>query len=154
MATLYFLNGLNQGSQCELVGDRIVFGRIADCQVVINAPAVSREHAVLTKIGDKFYLEDMSSRNGTEVDNVKIKARTQLKDGSKIGICGNVMEFYQGSRPGGTRKRTEQSTEETARECIDALGGGAPDEDRQVVHVLSLRFSDEDYRNLRKTLER
>jgi serine phosphatase RsbU (regulator of sigma subunit)/pSer/pThr/pTyr-binding forkhead associated (FHA) protein len=97
VALLEFIKGVNLGSQKELVGDRIVFGRNADCGIVLNAPAVSREHAVIRKIAGKFYIEDMNSRNGTEINNVnnKIKVRTQLKDGDQITICGNTMIFYE-----------------------------------------------------------
>lgn len=95
MALLEFVKGVNLGTRQELVGDRIVFGRNADCQIVVNAPAVSREHAMIRKIGALYYIEDMGSRNGTEVNNVKIKARTSLKDGNQITICGNSMVFYE-----------------------------------------------------------
>src|SRR5437660_9300572 len=93
MALLEFIKGTNQGTTLELVGDRVVFGRNADCHVVINAPAVSREHAVIRKIDGKYYIEDLFSRNGTEVNNKKITMRTALKDHDQIVICGNVMTF-------------------------------------------------------------
>src|ERR1043166_210546 len=100
MPVLEFLKGVNQGTKREVIGDRIVFGRNVECQVCLNAPAVSREHPVIRKIGANYYIEDMSSRNGTEVNNVKIKARTQLKDGNEITICGNTMAFYEvGPKP-------------------------------------------------------
>ena len=97
MPVLEFFKGVNQGTQIPLVGDRIVFGRNADCGVVLNAPAVSREHAVIRKIGGKYYIEDMNSRNGTEINSPanKIKARTLLKDADQITICGNTMIFYE-----------------------------------------------------------
>ena len=97
MALLEFVKGVNQGTRKELVGDRIVFGRNADCGVVLNAPAVSREHAVIRKINGKFYIEDMNSRNGTELNGPtnKIKVRTPLKDGDQICICGNLMIYYE-----------------------------------------------------------
>lgn len=97
MALLEFVKGVNQGTRKELVGDRIVFGRNADCGVVLNAPAVSREHAVIRKINGKFYIEDLNSRNGTELNGPtnKIKARTALKDGDQICICGNLMIYYE-----------------------------------------------------------
>ncbi len=95
MALLEYAKGFNQGGRVDLAGDRIVFGRNADCQVVLATPSVSREHAVIRKIGGKYYIEDLNSRNGTEVNNVKIKARTPLKDGDEITICGNTMAFYE-----------------------------------------------------------
>lgn len=95
MALIEFAKGFNQGNRLDLAGERIVFGRNADCQVVLATPSVSREHAVIRKIAGKYYIEDMNSRNGTEVNNNKIKARTPLKDGDLITICGNTMAFYE-----------------------------------------------------------
>src|SRR5436305_12197820 len=98
MALLEFIKGSNQGTTFELVGDRVVFGRNADCHVVINAPAVSREHAVIRKIEGKYYIEDMNSRNGTEVNSKKITMRTPLKNEDQIVICGNVMTFFDSKK--------------------------------------------------------
>jgi len=94
MALLEFIKGVNQGNRVELAGERIVFGRNAECHVPLNVPAVSREHAVVRKISAQYYIEDMGSRNGTEVNRAKIKARTLLRDGDEITICGNTMLFY------------------------------------------------------------
>src|SRR5262249_54201519 len=96
MALLEFVKGVNQGNRLDLVGERIVFGRNADCHVVLNTPSVSREHAVIRKISGKYFIEDMNSRNGTEINGPnKIKVRTPLKDGDQITICGNTMLFYE-----------------------------------------------------------
>src|SRR5262245_10760499 len=76
MAALNFLKGVNQGATVTLDGERMVLGRNADCQVVLDEPAVSREHAVIRKIQGKFYIEDMKSRNRTFVNNQEISART------------------------------------------------------------------------------
>ncbi|MBI1830163.1 MAG: FHA domain-containing protein, partial [Planctomycetes bacterium] len=124
MPLLEFVKGVNQGSRKELVGERFVFGRNADCHVVINAPAVSREHAVIRLIGGKYYIEDMNSRNGTEVNNVKIKARTQLKDGNSITICGNTMTFYEAApRP----KLPEHLSSSAIRDAKEAAERQQPD---------------------------
>lgn len=95
MAQMTFVKGANQGTTIELVGDRIVIGRNADCNVVLNVPAVSREHAVIRKLQGKYYIEDMKSRNGTFVNNKEVSARTQLNDADKIKICDNLMAFYE-----------------------------------------------------------
>jgi len=95
MAQLNFVKGANQGSTVELVGDRIVLGRNADCNVVLNVPAVSREHAVIRKIQGKFYIEDMKSRNGTFVNNKEVTTRTLLKDNDRIKICDNILGFFE-----------------------------------------------------------
>src|ERR1700681_3829436 len=95
MALISFLKGANQGSSVELVGDKIILGRNQDCTVVLNVPAVSREHAVIRRIQGKFYIEDMKSRNGTFVNNKEVTTRTLLKDNDKIKICDNLLAFFE-----------------------------------------------------------
>lgn len=95
MALISFIKGANQGSTVELVGDKIIMGRNQDCSVVLNVPAVSREHAVIRRIQGKFYIEDMKSRNGTFVNNKEVTTRTLLKDNDKIKICDNLLTFFE-----------------------------------------------------------
>src|SRR5439155_24594748 len=84
-----------QGSTMELEGDRIVLGRNQDCNVVLNVPAVSREHAVIRRINEKYYIEDMKSRNGTFVNSKEVTTRTLLKDNDQIKICDNLLRFFE-----------------------------------------------------------
>src|SRR5437870_4759171 len=95
MAQMTFVKGANQGTTMEMVGERIVIGRNADCNIVLNVPAVSREHAVIHKKQGKYYIEDMKSRNGTFVNSKEVSARTQLHDADKIKICDNLMPLYE-----------------------------------------------------------
>jgi sigma-B regulation protein RsbU (phosphoserine phosphatase) len=74
-------------------GDKWVMGRNGDCQVVINLPAVSREHAIIRLIEGKYFIEDLKSRNGTSVNNTDVKVRTELKHADKIKICDSVFTF-------------------------------------------------------------
>src|SRR5579872_5199300 len=96
MALLKYIKP-NQDSTIELLAERIVLGRNADCHVVLNVPAVSREHAIIRKIQGKFYIEDMKSRNGTIVNNKEVTTRTLLKDNDKIKICDNLLAFFETS---------------------------------------------------------
>ena len=74
MANLLVVRGPNPGSSIALEGDKIVIGRNADCGIVLNLPAVSREHAMLRCIQGKYFIEDLKSRNGTKVNNTEISA--------------------------------------------------------------------------------
>src|SRR6202043_4208437 len=76
-------------------GDKFIPGRNRVGTIVVNAPAVSREHAVIRRIQDKFYIEDMKSRNGTFVNNKEVTTRTLLKDNDKIKICDNLLAFFE-----------------------------------------------------------
>src|SRR5947209_8263840 len=75
-AILQVLKGPNPGKSFALDGDEAVLGRNATCQVVLNVPAVSREHAVVRRVNGQYFIEDLQSRNGTFVNNQEIKART------------------------------------------------------------------------------
>jgi serine phosphatase RsbU (regulator of sigma subunit) len=101
MPTLTIVKGLNQGTIIPLEGEKFTLGRNADCEIVINMPAVSREHAVIHRLKGKFFIEDLKSRNSTFVNNQEISAKTQLQDGDKIKICDMVYQFKEGgdSRP-------------------------------------------------------
>src|SRR6266496_1986912 len=100
MANLLILKGSNQGTSVPLEAEKIVLGRNAECGIVINLPAVSREHAMIRRIQGKFYIEDLKSRNGTRVNNQDITARTLLKNNDRIKICDNEFLYVEtASRP-------------------------------------------------------
>src|SRR5438046_2926374 len=93
MASLKILKGANQGTTLPLDGEQIIMGRNAECQVVINLPAVSREHALIRRIEGQFWIEDLKSRNCTFVNDRKVEERTKLKTSDRIKICDNIFEF-------------------------------------------------------------
>jgi DNA-binding winged helix-turn-helix (wHTH) protein len=62
-------------------------GRSPDCHIVLNEPTVSRRHAVVVIKGEKVFLEDRGSTNGTYVNSRKIReAQVRLKDTIGFGI--------------------------------------------------------------------
>jgi serine phosphatase RsbU (regulator of sigma subunit)/pSer/pThr/pTyr-binding forkhead associated (FHA) protein len=99
MPSLTILKGHNEGHVIQLQdGDRFVLGRNPDCAVVIPVTSVSREHAQILKVNNKFYIEDKQSRNGTFVNNQAINGKTLLKDNDRIRICDFIASF-QDSTP-------------------------------------------------------
>ncbi len=60
-------------------------GRSRDCDVVIPDPNASRVHAEVRHIGLDYFLVDMGSTNGTEVNGQLVK-RHALADGDTIVI--------------------------------------------------------------------
>lgn len=100
MALLSVTKGFNQGHNYDLKGDKIVLGRNADCQVVINVPAVSREHAVIHFHNGHFYIKDLASRNKTYVNEevVSDEKPLKLKDQDTIRICDTIFRFVEASK--------------------------------------------------------
>ena len=60
-------------------------GRSRDCDVVIPDPNASRVHAEVRHIGLDYFLVDMGSTNGTEVNGQLVK-RHALADGDRIVV--------------------------------------------------------------------
>jgi DNA-binding winged helix-turn-helix (wHTH) protein len=59
-------------------------GREAKCDVFLNDASVSRRHACLTVAGAAVTVEDLESKNGTQVNGKRIAARTPVANGDTI----------------------------------------------------------------------
>jgi DNA-binding winged helix-turn-helix (wHTH) protein len=64
-------------------------GRAADALVAIDDPTVSRHHARLTRSRAALTIEDLSSRNGTFRNGVRLTAIAPLHDGDLL-VVGSV----------------------------------------------------------------
>lgn len=72
----------------------ISVGRAPGNDVVIDNLAVSGHHARLLLDQDHYVVEDMSSLNGTFVNNQRIR-RSQLKDGDEIMIGKHSLVYHE-----------------------------------------------------------
>ena len=73
-------------------GDTLI-GRSANCQVTLDDPLVSREHARIRIAGASATLEDLGSRNGTTVGGVKITGAVPVESGTVIRIGRTTLEL-------------------------------------------------------------
>ena len=62
----------------------LTLGRDAGCDIVINDPSVSREHAVLTVTDGQLTVADRDSKNGTRVDGRKLTDTSVVRSGQRI----------------------------------------------------------------------
>ncbi len=65
MAILRALKGANPGQLFPIEGEAAVLGRHPECSIVLEAAAVSRQHARIVNVGGNYFVEDLASRNGT-----------------------------------------------------------------------------------------
>jgi serine phosphatase RsbU (regulator of sigma subunit) len=75
----------------------MTLGRHPDCEIVLEVGAVSREHARVIKVDDKFFLEDLKSRNGTFLNGEQLEGRRKLNERDQIRICDLVFIFNHGT---------------------------------------------------------
>jgi hypothetical protein len=73
-------------------GEQIV-GREPGLDVCLDSPKVSRRHARITIRGGRTWLEDLGSKNGSFVRNVRIDAPTELVDGVQVRFGLFAFEF-------------------------------------------------------------
>jgi ABC-type multidrug transport system ATPase subunit/pSer/pThr/pTyr-binding forkhead associated (FHA) protein len=65
---------------------KLQFGRDSANDVVLDAPDVSRFHAVMEKVGQRYRLRDLRSSNGTFVNGQQISGEAWLKPGDEARI--------------------------------------------------------------------
>ncbi len=78
----------------ELVDNIVVIGRSPSNHIVIDHPTVSAQHAVLLRVRDSYWLKDLNSTNGTQINGVLI-TDADLKDGDTIRF-GSVIAVFEG----------------------------------------------------------
>ena len=93
MAFLKVIDGSSTGQILELSGEKVVVGRHPSCQIVLDDASVSRQHAQILHDDGIYLIEDLKSRNGTQVNRVSIRGRTQLRDGDEIKVCDYTFQF-------------------------------------------------------------
>lgn len=76
------------------LADKIIsIGRTEENDIVINNLGVSRQHARISKHEEDFILEDLSSSNGTLVNNKEVAHHT-LNDKDEISIGKHSIIFF------------------------------------------------------------
>jgi pSer/pThr/pTyr-binding forkhead associated (FHA) protein len=65
--------------------ERAVIGRSRDADIVLPDTSVSREHARITQEGPRWFIEDLGSSYGTEVNGDKV-TRAQLNEGDIVQL--------------------------------------------------------------------
>ena len=94
MAELRTVEGPHAGGVFTLNRESAVVGRHPDCDIVLDSGSVSRQHARIQRVDNKFYIEDMQSRNGTYVNGRQIREPCLLGDQDRITLCDVVMVFH------------------------------------------------------------
>ena len=94
MAFLRANNGTNIGKEFDLVSDDTLLGRHPSCEVVVQDSAVSRRHAKIESEAGSFFISDLQSRNGTQVNGETVLERRKLKHADLIQVCDTVFSFF------------------------------------------------------------
>ncbi len=84
------------GRQHELAKRRTVIGRSKDCDVQLTDANVSRRHAEVRQEGAAFWVVDLDSTNGVEVNGRRVR-RAKLDDGDTVTVGSTNITFRRES---------------------------------------------------------
>jgi pSer/pThr/pTyr-binding forkhead associated (FHA) protein len=81
------MGGPHNGKQLELTeGKKVIAGRAAQCDIVIEHPTISRKHAEISFSWNGAFVKDLGSANGVYVNDVRIEGTYKLRDRDEIRL--------------------------------------------------------------------
>jgi len=80
------------GTKHELDGGKAVIGRSKDCDIQVPDPNISRRHAEVRQEGSAYWVVDLDSTNGMEVNGRRLK-RAKLRQGDRIMLGSTELVF-------------------------------------------------------------
>ncbi len=80
------------GTRHEVKQHRVVLGRSRDCDIQLADANVSRRHVELRQEGASYWVVDLGSTNGMEVNGKRVK-RAKLADGDTFTIGSTEITF-------------------------------------------------------------
>ena len=85
------------GRFVNLTGDSITLGRDDQCNMTFDDGAVSRQHARIERVGDRYVITDLGSRNGTFVNDQAVPSQA-LSDGDRVRVGHQILKFFAADR--------------------------------------------------------
>jgi len=81
-----------RGQRQRIESEPAVIGRSKECDVVVEDPNVSRRHAELRREGPAFWIVDLDSTNGIEVNGRRLR-RAKLEEGDTFVVGETEIAF-------------------------------------------------------------
>ncbi|HVS54164.1 MAG TPA: adenylate/guanylate cyclase domain-containing protein [Opitutaceae bacterium] len=81
------------GGQTFWLKGRCSIGRQPDNDLVLDLPALSRHHALVSPSGGGYTLSDLRSRNGTFLNRTAVTRPTPVRDGDEIRLGDVALRF-------------------------------------------------------------
>jgi pSer/pThr/pTyr-binding forkhead associated (FHA) protein len=86
--------GGRAGESFTIDEDRMSIGRTPDAAVFLDDVTVSRNHALLVRRQDGYYIDDLGSLNGTYVNRRRIESH-KLADGDEIQVGKYKLSYLE-----------------------------------------------------------
>jgi PAS domain-containing protein len=95
MSVLYMINGPLSGQSFGIDQEETFLGRAAENHIQVAEHSISRVHAKISRRGDRHFIEDLESQNGTYLNGHPIGAgfQLELKEGDSVALGNILMSF-------------------------------------------------------------
>jgi len=84
---------LHEGRRLVIAPAGATIGRSRQCDIVLNDPNVSREHAEVRQRGERWFVRDLGSTNGTALNGRRVSGSEAVNSGDEIEIGTSVIGF-------------------------------------------------------------
>lgn len=78
-----------------LIGETVLIGRSMACDIRIEFLEISLKHAKLTRVDDRWYIQDLKSKNKTYLNEKLVQRKMRLKDGMVISFSQKQFTFHE-----------------------------------------------------------
>jgi pSer/pThr/pTyr-binding forkhead associated (FHA) protein len=86
MIKLYMMDGSDEGQSFDLKTDIVYVGRSPENHIQMKDKFISRKHIKISMKGDKYFVEDLESKNGTFVNGQQIRPGVEHEVGEGVPI--------------------------------------------------------------------
>lgn len=89
-----FITGPDKGNVIAIDKGKMIIGRDAASDIIVNKKYISKKHAKIVTTGSKTEITDFGSKNGTYVNEALIK-NAELKDRDEIRIGDIIIKYFK-----------------------------------------------------------
>jgi PAS domain S-box-containing protein len=89
MSKIHVMSGPLEGHSFEMEKETVSIGRTAENDIHIQHISISRRHARITRQGERFFIEDLKSQNGTRVNGQPVPPgeKVEIKEGNFLSVA-------------------------------------------------------------------
>ncbi len=125
MPSLFVIQGRDQGSRYDLDTTAVSVGRVATNTIQLHDTEVSREHALLERVGDAYRFRDLGSSNGSFINRKSVDEHV-LSSGDQIQL-GKTLLLYTGV----PQEHLDLS------DHVDIVASSNRDDESRILHAVS-----------------
>ena len=106
-AFLYVERGPGTGQLLPVNQGAVILGRSSTADLRLQHPSISRRHAQLVRVGERFYVKDFQSQNGTFVNRRRVTEEVEFHPGDQLALGTASLRLRGAGQPSESQLATE-----------------------------------------------